>query len=310
MLQKVDMFKKNTLLTALLLMTPLFSRAGISMPAPTLPLAATLVQTETVPPVSNQVDKDVSSDDIKEIWTASLPENAQTSCMASICLGDDVNSLPKQSLNEFGEHVDGIWHQGARIIPNEDLANLSRELDDDLVSRMTNIEQVCSLAKLPKRLKPRIALSFNPNEGELGAIDVVAQVLPKKEKQKDASTYAITQIKMHIRVANPEISLQWAQQVQELWPGMKSQIVAANDILPEHIAMWSSRDMDGKPVIGESMVQYSVEPVLAVNDDNFNIKQWQNRQITHTLQWLPGVTNLDAELRRQPGCVNAKNKIF
>ena len=250
-------------------------------------------------------------------WAVGLPKGAREMCMAGVCLGDPIDSLPSRSANADGSRVRGDWQQvtgGGIIELDADPAALrTRQLQ--VFEDMRDSVFVCSLAELAQPLAHRMRLVFVPDEGSAGGMEVGAELLPKK-RDTTKSVYAVASIEMTVRRGNGEEASAWPASIASLWPALKALPVAEPADHPERIAMWVLSEPIAKGVPARqrrNVVSYAVSPLLSANDAPFNAAQWDNVPVKHELHWMHGayginaatpseVSAVDAALRKQKGC--------
>jgi hypothetical protein len=231
-------------------------------------------------------------------------------CFAGICLGDSVDQLPKVSANGYSVKTAGMWHvlSGASLT-GTDMDRIKR-IEEDLQAfeSMKKLNRLCTLPAANDPLKLRMRLAFTPDDASPEGIEVVAEVLPKREPST-SSTYAITQIRMVMRQVPSDLALDWADQVSKMWPGLSPLISEDSKRLPDHYVSWSTQNAAPKGASDsrKTIVNYSVEPVLAVSDQLFNSNQWRGRIVTHELQWSHGISkSMKTNLASQADCTKEK----
>lgn len=247
-------------------------------------------------------------------WGASFPKGTGPLCMAGVCLGDAVDELPEISNSSAGVRVKGVWHLGwSKGMPDAALDRHAKNLENiAIVQRMSALKRACSARDLADGLKPRMRLTFTPDDGSLGGIDVIAEVIPKGQVTVAAtSAYAITQINMRLRRANPNLAVEWPTQVATLWPGLHPFVAPATPATPETIVMWSTEDalktsdalsnIVPAAAAQQPHVRYSVRPLISIDDAAFNRSQWNGKPVVHSMQWMHGL-KAEFALAQQKAC--------
>jgi len=288
---------------ALLSLQGSLSWAGVVIPEPLaispLPIRADKVETAPIAPKALPTAKSPA-------WLTPLPSTVGRMCFSGVCLGDSVDRLPAVAVNGRSVKAPGQWHVNmGPAIAATDLDNVQRtSADKDLFEAMKKLQRSCALPASVDSLKPKMRLVFTPEDGSLEGLEVVAELLPKKEDFA-SSAYAITQIRMSMRQVPAELALEWPDQVSEMWPGLGATIAEGSKRLPDTYLQWSASTPLPKSVsdLKKSSVVYTVEPSLAVEDDEFNAKRWARGLVTHELIWSHGIgRSLPSMLAQQPGC--------
>lgn len=302
------------------------SHAGMSVASTsTTPLSAPVARTIASAPMAspvlsmadNAVAAKASKTSARQSWVLSLPKGAGDLCMAGICLGDSVDELPLKSANAGGSRVSGDWLQALDSeYPEQELSQqASRKERLRAFEDMRDASQVCAISSLTAPLKTRMHLVFMPQDSSPGGIEVIAELIPKK-RYNTKSSYAVTQIQMNVRRGDGDEASVWPQSIASMWPALKPMQISATTILPERIVMWATTEAHAKgglSSIASNTAYYSVSPMLSDEDMQFNFAQWDDKPVTHKLQWGHGVYGLelatpsqiravDAALHKQEGC--------
>ena len=263
-------------------------------------------------------------------WAVTMPKGSRDLCIANICLGDPIDVLPSKSVNASGYRVSGDWLQPhVQAIPGDNsvMAWNTKNRDSlQVFEDMRETLQVCSLKELGAPLKPRMHLLFFPDDGSQGGIEVIADLLPKK-RQTLKSTYAISQIRMLVRSADGLEATTWPAAIAAMWPGLQPFPLPATAGIPQRIVMWASFEDHAKDSLirdENNAIYYDVSPLLSATDKPFNMGQWDEKPVTHKLQWLSGIYGffgsdfitpaqlqlVEGALQKQPGCAQATTTTF